>query len=38
MADITEEVLNDEGIRYQFSDDLAALWEGTARNRSGTAP
>ena len=29
MFDITEELLEDEGIRYQFSKDLKDAWEGT---------
>jgi hypothetical protein len=28
MEDTTEEILSDEGIRYQFSKDLEAIWEG----------
>ena len=30
MATITEDILNDEGIRYQYSDDLKELWQGGA--------
>ncbi len=28
LAEATEEVLEDEGIRYQFSDDLKQIWQG----------
>ncbi|MEM7312408.1 MAG: trypsin-like serine protease, partial [Planctomycetota bacterium] len=28
MDEATEEILSDEGIRYQFSKDLEAVWEG----------
>ncbi len=27
MASATEDVLNDEGIRYQYSDDVKKVWE-----------
>ena len=35
MFDITESILEDEGIRYQFSKELAPAWEpksGTDRD------
>ncbi|MBN2217303.1 MAG: trypsin-like peptidase domain-containing protein [Pirellulales bacterium] len=28
LSDVTEEILADEGIRYQFSPDLKEVWEG----------
>ena len=27
IVDSTEEILEDEGIRYQYSDDLKEIWE-----------
>lgn len=38
LPEITEEVLNDEGIRYQYSDDVSAIWEGQAAADTDTVP
>ena len=35
MFDITESILEDEGIRYQYSKDLASAWEGNPEDKKG---